>query len=301
MIRFVLFVILSSSVTAAAQSGTGMPFLVIGADPVQLASAETMAANGTGPATLFSNPALMGFETASTVSLSNTFWLDDAYNRSASWVHPGRNWTFGAGVLQSTVGDLEARLAPGPPAGTFSVSYLAFTGGLARRFGHVSIGAHGSYLYERVFDRSATGYRVGGGLAGRFLDNRLRVGSVVTNFGSMEILTLESTPLPRIWRSGFAADVLQFSVNQVRNVPLLVSVAADAHVPFDDPAYLSATLALTASDVLVLRGGYRSGETNRPLSWGLELIQPRFRLSYALVPFESGFGSSHSIGVTFGI
>jgi len=300
MIRIVLlFVLFSPSV--AAQTSDGMGFLLLGADAMQLASSETVAALGYGPSTLFSNPALLGFEERSTVALSNTFWLDDGFNRSASASLRGRKWVAAAGVLQSTVGGIEARQNPGPADGTFDVHYVAFTVGLGRSFGSLSVGAHASALYERVFDRSASGYRLGAGVAARYLDDRFRIGTVVTNIGEMQVLAIEATPLPGIWRSGVAVDLLQFSVNQARNVPLTLGVATDVHVPFNNPAYVSATTSLTASDVLVLRGGMRSGETTRRWTFGLELVQPRFRFSYALLPFDLGYGTSHSLGVSFAI
>lgn len=300
MIRSLLLLLLLTS-TLNAQTTDGMGYLLLGADAMQLASSETVAALGHGPSTLFSNPALLGFEERSAVSLSNTFWLDDAFNRSAAATHRGRRWVLAAGVLQSTVDGIEAREVPGPGNGTFDVSYLAFTAGVSRTFGPVSLGLHASSLYERVFDRSATGYRVGGGVAARFLDDRLRVGSVVTNLGEMQVLGTEATELPRIWRTGAAAEILQFSVNNARNVPLTLGLAADVHVPFDRPTYVSATTALTASDVLVLRGGIRTGYTTRRWTLGVEIIQPRYRFSYALLPFDLGYGSSHSLGLSFAI
>jgi hypothetical protein len=300
MIRITALILLLATSTHA-QTTDGMGFLLLGADAMQLASSETVAALGYGPSTLFSNPALLGFEERSSVALSNTFWLEDAFNRSASASYRGRRWVAAAGMLQSTVGGIEARQKPGPSDGTFDVHYVAFTVGLGRALGSVSVGAHASALYERVFDRSAAGYRVGAGLAARYLDDRLRIGTVVSNIGEMQVLAIEATPLPGIWRSGVAVDLLQFSVNQARNVPLTLGLATDVHVPFNDAAYVSATTSLTASDVLVLRGGLRSGETTRRWTLGLELVQPRFRFSYALLPFDLGYGSSHSLGVSFAI
>lgn len=300
MIRITALILLIAT-SVHAQSGDGMGYLLLGADAMQLASSETVSALGYGPSTLFSNPALLGFEERSAVSVSNTFWLNDAFNRSASATFRGRKWVLAAGVLQSTVDGIEARQVPGPDAGTFDVSYLAFTAGLSRTLGPLAVGAHASTLYERIFDRSATGYRVGGGAALRLLDDRLRFGTVVTNLGEMQPLAIEATPLPRIWRSGVAADILQFSVNNIRNVPLTLGLAADVHVPFDQAAYVSGSAALAASDVLVLRGGIRSGDTTRRWTLGLEVVQPRFRFSYALLPFELGYGTSHSLGLTFAI
>ncbi len=301
--RSILFLlILGLPLSVASQSDGGLRFLSIGTDPVQLASAETMAASTTGAKTLFANPALMGFESGSSLGLSNTFWLDGAYNRTAAWVQPSRFGTFGFGVLSSSVSNIEARQTPGPPDGTFNVTYLSFTGGYARQFGAVSVGVNASWLSEQIFDRSATGYSVGGGIAAKLLDDRIRLGSTVQHIGKMDPLITESSPLPSIWRTGVRADIIQFSVNGSSEIPIIISTAADVHVPLDDDAaYVSAAMNVTVSDVLTFYGGIRSGDTRRPFGTGMSIQWQKFRFAYALVPFDAGFGMTHTLGINIGI
>jgi hypothetical protein len=301
--RSILFLlILGLPLTLASQSDGGLRFLSIGTDPVQLASAETMAASTTGATTLFANPALMGFETSSSLGLSNTFWLDGAFNRTAAWVQPSRFGTFGFGVLSSTVTDIEARQTPGPPDGLINVTYLSFTGGYAKQFGLLSVGFNASWLSEQLFDYSATGYSVGGGIAARLLDDRIRLGSTVQHLGKMDPLITQSSPLPSIWRTGVSADIIQFSVNGSSEIPIIISTAADVHVPLnEEEAYASAAMNVTVSDVLTFYGGFRTGDTRRPFGTGLSIQWQQFRFAYALVPFDAGFGMTHTLGINIGI
>ncbi len=296
-----LFILLLFPTLTLAQADGGLRFLSIGTDPTQLASAETMTASTRGAATLFANPALMGFESASSVSLSNTFWLEGAYNRTAAWVAPTRLGTIGLGVLSSSISDIEARRQPGPSDGTFGVTYLAFTGGYAAQFGNLSIGMNASLLSEQLFDRSAAGYSLGAGTALRLADDRIRLGSAVSHLGNMDPLGIESSPLPRIWRTGIAADILQFSVKGSSEIPILISTATDFHVPFEDEAYVSAAVTVTVSDILSFHSGVRSGDTRRPFGAGMSLTWQGFRFGYAMVPFDAGFGFTHTVGLQFGI
>jgi hypothetical protein len=297
-----LFVILMMGPTAlSAQTDGGLRFLSLGTDPMQLASAETMTAAARGASTLFANPALMSFEDTPSISVSNTFWIGGAYNRTAAWVAPLRFGSVGLGVLSSSISDIEARQGPGPSDGSFSVTYLAFTGGYAAQVGPLSLGVNASLLSEQLFDRSAGGYSLGAGAALQLADNRIRIGSTVAHLGKMDPLAIEASPLPSVWRTGISADILQFSVNGSSEIPIVINASSDAHVPFDGDAYVSSAVTVTVSDVLAFHGGVRTGETRRPFGAGLSVIVQNIRFGYALVPFDSGFGLTHTVGLQFGI
>jgi hypothetical protein len=299
--KSLLVVMLLVPMSLSAQADGGLRFLSLGTDPLQLASAETMTASTRGASTLFANPALMSFEDRASVSVSNTFWIDGAYNRTAAWVSPMRFGSVGLGVLSSSIGDIEARQGPGPSDGTFSVTYLAFTGGFSTQAGPLSLGVNASLLSEQLFDRSAGGYSLGAGAALRLADNRIRIGSAVAHLGKMDPLAIEASPLPSVWRTGVSADVLQFSVNGSSEVPVVINASGDAHVPFDGDAFVSTAVTVTVSDVLAFHAGVRSGETRRPFGAGLSVLMQNIRFGYALVPFDSGFGLTHTIGLQFGI
>lgn len=301
MKSFLLLLMMSAPAGLFAQAEGGLRFLSLGTDPMQLASAETMTAAARGASTLFANPALMSLEHGPSVSVSNTFWIDGAFNRTAAWVAPTRFGSFGLGVLSSSISDIEARQGPGPSDGSISVNYLAFTGGFSTLIGPLALGVNASLLSEQLFDRSAGGYSLGAGAALRLADNRIRIGSTVAHLGKMEPLAIEASPLPSVWRTGISADVLQFSVNGSSEVPVVINASGDAHVPFDGDAFVSTSVTVTVSDVLAFHAGVRSGETRRPFGAGLSVLVQNIRFGYALVPFDSGFGLTHTIGLQFGI
>ncbi len=53
------------------------------------------------------------------------------------------------------------------------------------------------------------------------------------------------------------------------------------------------------ADLIQLRGGYKFGPTARPISTGLGLVIDPVTVKYAMIPFTTGYGMAHSIGVQF--
>jgi len=52
-------------------------------------------------------------------------------------------------------------------------------------------------------------------------------------------------------------------------------------------------------DIISLRTGYKTRDTVRPWSLGLGLDIETISANYAIVPFETGFGTVHSLGLQY--
>ena len=295
--------------SASAQSG-GLQLLGIGPDAVTLSLSESVTARRSYGASIFMNPAnLAGTETL-VASASHTFWLETSGNTYFSVLTPSRYGVFGLGVLTSSVGNIEARQTPGAPIGTFDVSYYAFAGSFAREFGFLSVGVTGMFLYEELYDLWATGYAFNGGITGSFLDDRLRVGTTLLNNGQMDYLAESRSPLPTMWKSGVWSQILQVSTIGSSEIPLIAAVSADLTVPLNDEGasdgattltdpWVSFGVEATVSDLISIRGGIRTGDTKRRFSTGLGISQGDFGFDYSYVPFETGFGVTHSLSITY--
>lgn len=288
-----------------AQSG-GFQLLNIGPDATSLSLSESVSAVPLGATSLFTNPALLSNLKQSSVSLSHTFWLENSGNTHAAFAVPGRQRVLAFGVLTSAINNIEARQTPGAPAGTFDVSYYAFAAGAAQQFGPVAVGFTAMYLYEQLYQLSASGYGINIGAAAGFLDERIKIGASVNNMGKMEVLTESRTPLPTVARGGVWADIAQFSLNGSNDIPILLSLVSDIHVPInsddaleDDAAWVSGGFQVTFSNLIELRAAIRSGDTKRPFSTGLGVKLDNLAFNYAFVPFETGFGLTHAIGLRY--
>jgi hypothetical protein len=58
-------------------------------------------------------------------------------------------------------------------------------------------------------------------------------------------------------------------------------------------------LKLLISDVIEIRNGYKTENSSRPISFGLGLITNKVTFNYAIIPFNTGFGTVHSVGLQY--
>lgn len=292
-----------------AQSG-GLQLLSIGPDPVALSLSEAITARSSFGASIFTNPANLANSEYFVAGASHTFWLENAGNTYFSLVAPSRFGTFGIGILNSSIGSIEARQRPGQPSGNFDVNYYAFSGAFARSFGPISVGLTGMFLYEQLYDLWASGYAVSGGLTGEFLDGRLRAGTAILNYGEMDFLAETKSPLPYMIKSGVWMQLFQLSTIGSSEIPIIGALSIDFSKPLNDEGasdgatvvfdpWFSTGIEVTVSDLISLRGGIRTGETRRRFSTGIGILQGGLSFDYAYVPFETGFGVTHSISVTY--
>lgn len=304
-----LFMLGMGSGPVVAQSG-GLQLLGIGPDAVTLSLSESVTARRTYGASIFMNPANAAGTETLVASASHTFWLETSGNTYFSVITPTRYGVLGLGVLTSSVGNIEARQTPGAPIGTFDVSYYAFAGSFSREFGFLSVGATGMFLYEELYDLWATGYAFNAGVTGSFLRDRLRVGTTLLNNGQMDYLAESRSPLPTMWKTGVWSQIMQLSTVGSSEIPLIAALSADLTVPLNEEGasdgattitdpWVSLGLEVTVSDLISLRGGVRSGDTKRRFSSGLGISQGDFSFDYSYVPFETGFGVTHSLSITY--
>lgn len=307
-----LLLLFTAGPLSAQDTGSGLDFLNIGPSPRLLAISEAGTAVLSGPSAMYTNPSLLAFEPSSSVDVSYTLWISEVGNQFAG-INFRRNprTAIAFGVFTSKADDFEARNSPGPAAGTFSVSYLSLAGSAAYRLGPVSAGFTLQYIREEVFQFIANGYAYTLGTSAGLLDERVRLGLSVNNLGEMEELDTISTPVPSSWNAGISAAVLEFVSPGFNEFPLLLSVHASYSKPIQEQTssdfagsdsrdgYFNVALTGEAADLFSVQTGYRFGPTERPLSFGLGLIINPIRINYAMVPFTTGFGTTHSFGIQY--
>jgi hypothetical protein len=306
-----IIAIFSTAVSAQQDTGSGMDFLNIAPSAYQLSLAEASTATLSGSSAIYSNPALLVLESSSSVEANYTLWIADVNNQNASVNFLNEDYAIGFGVYNSRSTEFEARGEPGPSQGNFSISYLALSASAAYKVGPISAGVTGHFLREEVFQLRANGYAFNAGLAGEFIDSRVRVGAVVQNLGEMNELDQIATPLPSNFRLGASVDLIEISYPGRNALPILLSLHSEWIHPLEDISggdytaengdddYLSLAMSADIDNLIQLRGGYKFGPTERPVSLGLGVQIEPVLVNYAMVPFSTGFGMAHSIGVQF--
>lgn len=300
-----------SSNAFAQDTGSGMDFLNIGPSSRLLSISEASTATPTGSSAIYTNPALLVYESTSSVDLNYTLWISNVNNQFASVNFLREKTAIGFGVYSSSADNFEARDRPGPSSGNFTISYLSLSGALAYQLGPIAIGGTAQYLREEVFQFMANGYAFNFGAATKLLNDRVRLGASVNNLGEMESLDVVSTPVPSTFNVGVSAGLIEFITPGENDLPALLSVHTNYSKPIEertssdftvrnsDEGYYSIALSGDIADLFSLYTGYRFGPTERPISFGLGLHIKPIRVNYALVPFSTGFGTVHSFGVQY--
>lgn len=312
--KLIPLLLLFTLVFTNAQSqntGSGFDLLNIGPSAKSLSISQATTATATGPASIYSNPALLALDPESSIEVNYTLWISNENNQFAAFNYRKNQTAYAVSIFNSGSDDFEARVTPGQSAGNFSLGYLSIAGALAHKFGPLSFGVAAHYLREEVFQFRANGFAFTGGFAAQFLDDRVTAGLSVNNIGEMESLDAQSTNLPAALNIGLNIGLIEFTTTGFNDLPVLISFIADWKKPLEEVAVTSAfdsdpnddffTLALSvnAGDLLYLKSGYRFGPTERPISFGLGFMTSPIKVNYAIVPFSTGFGTVHSFGIQY--
>ena len=310
-ILYLTFFCLLSIQLVAQDSGSGLDFLNIGPSTQLLSLGEATTATPTGASAIYTNPALLVQKSGNSAEASYTLWVSDVYNQFAAVNLVKERYALGFGVYNSQSSGFEARDNPGDAAGTFNIGYLSLAAAGAYKFGPVSAGITAQYLREEVFQFRANGYALSGGLLLNLLDERVRIGAALQNLGEMEALNEISTDLPATFRAGIKANLIRFVTPGVNDFPVLLSIhteyiraledlsRSDYTSSDDGDDFFIIAMSAEAANLFYLQGGYKFGPTERPFSIGAGLNVDPISVHYALVPFSTGFGTVHSIGVQY--
>jgi len=291
----------------------GLALLDISPTAFGLGLNESGSIKAQGAANMYQNPSLLMSTNRSSVSLGYTQWIAETSNLFGGYHKLKEQSAFAFSFYSSGIQDFEQRDNPGPSNGVFSVQYLSISAGYARTIKGIHLGASLHYLSEEIYPYRSNGYAVNFGASTSFATDRIHVGSAIRNLGQMEELDIQATPLPKAWISGVAIGLLEWDPPKNPELPLFIQTYIDFVYPMGDnalvddndnsiiptDAFLTIGLDILIAETLQLTTGYRSGETARPLSFGLGIEFNDFAFNYALVPFETGFGTVHSVGLRY--
>ncbi len=292
-----------------AQS-SGFQLLNIGPSAAELSISEASVTTSFGASSMYSNPALLAGDARSSISLGYTSWIDDSNNLFGGINLIRGNRAAAFAFYTSGVSGFEQRNAPGESNGEFSIQYISISGAYAYAFKYFALGVAGQYLNEDVYPFRANGFGLNAGIVSSAIDERIRVGAALTGAGEMEKLDQRATELPTKFTAGVSVDVLEFVHWKSPELPILATLMADFVIPMKKDSdtmeeinpvnnYLNFGLNLLISEVVEIRAGYKTSDNVRPYSFGLGFIAEKVRFNYALVPFNTGFGTVHSIGLIY--
>ncbi len=306
-----LFVLFISSQGFAQDRGGGFEVLGIAPTAYALSKAEATTSVPDGAASIYSNPALLALSQTSSIDVGYSFWVANLTNGFGGVNFRNNKRAIALSFYTSGASDYEQRDQPGPANGTFSIQHISVAAAYAYDFGLFSLGGAFQYLNEQNYTYRASGYAFNAGIARNFMNNRIRTGASITNTGKMEKLNMDATPLPTNFKAGISGDLFEFSAPKNNSLPILLSAFGDFVHPISetedkdyadysttDP-YFNLGLSLTVAEVLQLSGGYKTQNSVRPLSFGAAFATSDLTFNYAIIPFNTGYGTVHSIGIQY--
>lgn len=296
---------------ASAQSTRGLQHLNIAPSAFSLSLSEATTSIPDGSASMFINPALLSYSPNSSIDVSYSLWIADVNSifGGINFVN-GRN-AYALSFYSMGSGNFEQRDQPGPSNGDFTVRYLSIAGAYSRDLNWFSVGITAQYLYEEIFLYQAGGYALNFGVAKEFLNGRIRTGASVTNLGEMGELNNIGSELPANFRAGISADLFTISAQKNDDLPILISASTDfinpiettevadfTNINYTDP-YFNMALTTEIAEVVRVSAGYKTQNNVRPWSFGTSIMTDQIDFSYALIPFNTGYGTAHSIGLQY--
>ncbi len=279
-----------SAHAAAGETGFAFLKLGVGARPMGMGSAYVALAND--PTAVYWNPAGLGGAEGSQVTVMHNEWIQDFRQEFAAVSSSIGSGTLGFGVSGFYTSELEKRDDVGNLIGHFGFNDFAVTGAYAHRFPHQATGGIGVKFIREMIDQenaTAVAFDLGGRMAlGR---SGVSLGAALQNLGGDAKFISESFPLPRTIRAGAALT---------RAIPSLEGkgvLSAEVRKARGDDTRVHVGGEFEYKDRVALRAGAKFGYDDEKMSFGVGLIQRRFRFDYALVPFTSDLGTTHFVSV----
>ncbi len=282
-----------TSLLSAQGINTGMAFLKTAADARSVGMGEAFTAMTNDHSSFFYNPAAIRSSDRRQLRLNHRQGMAEMMTDYIGATIPTPKLHFAVSAYSTSVNDIEVRLRPGDPEGTFGARNGALSAGVAADIGEgLTIGVAGKLLYEKIYIDEAGGYGIDAGIH-YTVNPELSFGGSISNLGSMSVLRSVKTPLPTTIRAGGA-------VHSPLADDWRMTAAADLVKTVDDDllhAHLGAEI--TYDGLLLFRTGYQTGYEIKSLSTGIGVRYGLFQLDYAFVPMTGAFGAAHSFSLLF--
>lgn len=293
--RFLIFFLLSSSTLSAQGTSRGFGFLELPSSARNAALGEATVADFSSFVSAHINPALLTGVQSFSISISHQQWIQDVQSNFLFVSIPTSFVNAGLSVSTTSIGGIEIRDIPGPPAGTFS----ARSATIAALFGFqvdadLSVGASLKHAYEKIYVDEAASVLFDIGAVYKLPFEGLTGGASIRHFGIADKMRdlRPRAPTQASFGLSYKNTLDQFDVLGVASVTS-GTVSGSARSQFGVECAYANTVSL--------RLGYQSAFEVRGLSFGLGLSYGLFSFDYGSIPFSDGLGNGHlvSVGIIF--
>lgn len=296
--RLFLFLLSSFIITTCygRERAVGCAWLNIPVGTREAALAGAGTAISLGPQGIFYNPAATAHHAPFSAHIEYTKWFLDIHHQ-ALFVSRNLNcFALGLGVVSFSSGRFEYReeIPSEEPLGTFSPLDLTGYLNIARPLANwADAGITARYFYSKVMSYELAGFGIDIGARFHPLKN-FSTGVAIVNFGRTVSYKYQLIWLPVRARGGFAYAL------PISKSNILLAVDGSWFF-YSKKGDVQLGTEFLLGKILSLRVGYDILNPSNHINLGLGVTTKRFRLDYAFVPFEFGLGSSHRLGIDYGI
>lgn len=278
----IIVILLSVQVYGQSKVGsTAAPFLNIGIGPRAVSLGGAVTANVNDVTSLYWNPAGASRSSFNSAMFARTEWfVGITYNWAGAMINVGDLGAVGLSLTYLDYGEMEVTtLGESEGTGEMFSAYdmamgLTYAYNLTDRF---SIGGTVKYVNQSIWNSSASAVAVDLGVLFHSDLYGLKIGAVITNFGSdmkldgkdllvlydindniygnndqiLAKLNVNEYPLPLTFKVGLGMDVISTDMNKF-------TIGVDAIHPSDNEEHLNVGAEYVFMDLISFRGGYKS-------------------------------------------
>jgi len=270
------------------KTGTvGYTFLEI---PVTARQAALRCAAGSlvknsGQMALFVNPAVLGFQSRSSVSVSNSAWIADIQHYGAGLTVPGKRiGNFGLSLNYFDYGEiprteLVSALGEYQRVGNYTAQSMSIGVSYGRQLtDRFAWGIRSKWVEERIHEFSSHNMLIDIGVLYYTGFHSLRIGGYIHNFGLDSRYVGDTFKMPTELRLSFAYDLLEKSQH-------FITLVGEVSHPSDNPEKIHAGIQYQIWNILRFYGGFQYPSDEDPYSVGFGLRMRGYTIDLALIPF----------------
>jgi hypothetical protein len=284
-----------------SKSGTsGLQFLKIGLGGKEVGFGSAASSTVDDAASVFWNPAGLGWMTKKQLFLSHNTWLVDSKHSALSFAIPFNSVVVAVSAAVLTIKGFEETtvLLPTGTGRRVEAGDKMFGVAVAKKFtDKLTIGGQIKYVQEKLDDVTYNSilFDVGTIYFTGFRD--LRLAFTLQHFGADQKIFDQKFKMPLLFRVG-AADYI------INNESFHILTAVDLVHPTDNNEWVNWGLEVGLLKAFAIRGGYRFNVDEGALSLGFGIRLPILEntysnFDYAYVSYGEIFGNTHRLSLSF--
>lgn len=284
-----------------SKAGTsGLQFLKIGLGGKEVGFGSAVSSTVDNAASVFWNPAGLGWMTQKQLFLSHNTWLVDSKHSALSFAMPFNSLVVAVSAAVLSIKGFEETtvLLPNGTGRRVEAADMMIGVAVAKKFTEkLTIGGQVKYVQEKLDDVTFNSilFDIGTIYYTGFRD--LRLAFTLQHFGADQKIFDQKFKMPLLFRVG-AADYI------IKGESFSILTAVDLVHPTDNNEWVNWGLEVGLINALAIRGGYRFNVDEGALSLGFGVKLPILdsaysNIDYAYVSYGEIFGNTHRFSLSF--